>query len=156
MLDATINPDFGQAEVDPAVVNLTAYETFFQEKRRFFIEGAEIFNNFGQGGSNNFFGFNNSNPNLFYSRRIGRAPSVSADGDFVDAPRATTILGAAKLTGKTSNGWSIGAHRGGDRSRARAHHVTGSVRDSHAGRAGDQLLRCPPPARLRARRRRAS
>ena len=96
VLDATINPDFGQAEVDPAVVNLTAYETFFDEKRRFFIEGAEIFNNFGRGGSNNFFGFNNSNPNLFYSRRIGRAPSVSAEGDFVDTPLATTILGAAK------------------------------------------------------------
>jgi hypothetical protein len=108
VLDATINPDFGQAEVDPAVVNLTAYETFFQERRRFFIDGAEIFNNFGHGGSNNFFGFNNSRPSLFYSRRIGRAPSISAEGDFVDGPRATTIVGAAKLTGKTSNGWSIG------------------------------------------------
>lgn len=128
VLDATINPDFGQAEVDPAVVNLTAYETFFQEKRRFFIEGAEIFNNFGQGGSNNFFGFNNSNPNLFYSRRIGRAPSVSADGDFVDAPRATTIFGAAKLTGKTSNGWSIGLIEAVT-ARERASHVTGLVRD---------------------------
>src|SRR5688572_13906406 len=49
VLDVTLNPDFGQAEVDPAVINLTAYETFFQEKRRFFIEGAEIFNNFGRG-----------------------------------------------------------------------------------------------------------
>ena len=63
-LDATINPDFGQAEVDPAVVNLSAFETFYDEKRRFFIEGAEIFNNFGQGGSNNFFGFNTSDPDL--------------------------------------------------------------------------------------------
>ena len=129
LLDATINPDFGQAEVDPAVVNLTAYETFFPEKRRFFIEGAEIFNNYGQGGSNNFFGFNNSNPNLFYSRRIGRVPSVSADGDFVDAPRATTILGAAKLTGKTSNGWSIGVIEAVT-ARERAHHFIGLVRDS--------------------------
>jgi hypothetical protein len=128
LLDATINPDFGQAEVDPAVVNLTAYETFFQEKRRFFIEGAEIFNNFGEGGSNNFFGFNNSNPNLFYSRRIGRAPSVSAEGDFVDAPRATTILGAAKLTGKTSNGWSIGIIEAVT-ARESASHVTGALRD---------------------------
>ena len=107
-LDATINPDFGQAEVDPAVVNLSAYETFFQEKRRFFLEGAEIFNNFGAGGSNNFFGFNTSDPDIFYSRRIGRAPQEEADGDFVDAPRAATILGAAKLTGKTAGGWSIG------------------------------------------------
>ena len=126
LLDATINPDFGQAEVDPAVVNLTAYETFFQEKRRFFIDGAEIFNNFGHGGSNNFFGFNNSNPSLFYSRRIGRAPSVTADGDFVDAPRATTILGAAKLTGKTSNGWSLGLIEAVT-ARERARHVTGFV-----------------------------
>ena len=128
VLDATINPDFGQAEVDPAVVNLTAYETFFQEKRRFFIEGAEIFNNFGRGGANNFFGFNNSTPSLFYSRRIGRAPSMSADGDFVDAPRATTILGAAKLTGRTSNGWSIGIIEAVT-ARERAHRVTGSVQD---------------------------
>jgi hypothetical protein len=128
VLDATINPDFGQAEVDPAVVNLTAYETFFQERRRFFIDGAEIFNNFGEGGSNNFFGFNNSNPNLFYSRRIGRAPTVGADGDFVDAPRATTILGAAKLTGKTSNGWSLGLIDAVT-ARERAHHVTGAIRD---------------------------
>lgn len=107
-LDATINPDFGQAEVDPAVVNLSAFETFFDEKRRFFIEGSEIFGNFGTGGSNNFFGFNTSDPNLFYSRRIGRAPQAPAGGDFSDVPRATTILGAAKLTGKTANGWSIG------------------------------------------------
>lgn len=107
-LDATLNPDFGQAEVDPAVVNLSAFETFFDEKRRFFIEGSEIFNNFGLGGSNNFFGFNMSDPSIFYSRRIGRAPQGDTDGDFVDTPRATTIIGAAKLTGKTANGWSIG------------------------------------------------
>lgn len=107
-LDATINPDFGQAEVDPAVVNLSAFETFFEEKRRFFIEGADIFNNFGVGGSNNFFGFNTSDPSLFYSRRIGRAPQGRAGGDFVDVPRAATIVGAMKLTGKTANGWSIG------------------------------------------------
>ena len=107
-LDATVNPDFGQAEVDPAVVNLSAFETFFDEKRRFFIEGSEIFNNFGTGGSNNFFGFNTSDPNIFYSRRIGRPPQGQADGDFVDLPHATTILGAVKLTGKTPSGWSVG------------------------------------------------
>jgi hypothetical protein len=126
VLDATINPDFGQAEVDPAVVNLTAYETYFDEKRRFFIEGAEIFNNFGRGGSNNFFGFNNSSPNLFYSRRIGRAPSMSVEGDFVDAPLAATILGAAKVTGKTSNGWSIGLIEAVT-ARERARSTTGSA-----------------------------
>ena len=107
-LDGTINPDFGQVEVDPAVVNLTAFETFFEEKRPFFIEGSTIFSNFGRGGANNFWGFNRSEPMIFYSRRIGRAPQGSADGTFVEQPTSTTILGAAKLTGKTRNGWSLG------------------------------------------------
>lgn len=108
-LDATINPDFGQVEVDPAVVNLSEFETFFEERRPFFIEGAQIFRNFGQLGANNFWGFNRSEPNVFYTRRIGRAPQGSASADFVDRPAATTILGAAKLTGKTSGGWTFGA-----------------------------------------------
>jgi hypothetical protein len=107
-LDGTINPDFGQVEVDPAVVNLTAFETFYEEKRPFFIEGANIFSNFGQTGANNFWGFNRSEPLLFYSRRIGRPPQGSASGDFVETPTATTILGAAKLTGKTRRGWTLG------------------------------------------------
>ena len=107
-LDGTVNPDFGQVEVDPAVVNLTAFETFFEEKRPFFIEGANIFSNFGRGGANNFWGFNRAEPLLFYSRRIGRAPQGSASGDFVEQPTATTILGAAKVTGKTRRGWSVG------------------------------------------------
>ena len=104
----TVNPDFGQVEVDPAVVNLTAFETFFPEKRAFFLEGSQIFGNFGQGGANDSWGFNNSEPTLFYSRRIGRAPQVTAGGDFADVPSATTILGAAKLTGKTGGSWSLG------------------------------------------------
>src|SRR5215203_1240628 len=107
-LDGTINPDFGQVEVDPAVVNLTAFETFFEEKRPFFIEGANIFSNFGRGGSNSFWGFNRAEPMLFYSRRIGRPPQGSAEGDFVDTPTASTILGVAKLTGKIHRGWSLG------------------------------------------------
>jgi len=107
-LTGTVNPDFGQVEVDPAVVNLTAFETFFPEKRAFFLEGSQIFGNFGQGGANDSWGFNNSEPTLFYSRRIGRAPQVTAGGDFADVPSATTILGAAKLTGKTSGNWSLG------------------------------------------------
>ena len=107
-LDGTINPDFGQVEVDPAVVNLTAFETFFEEKRPFFIEGANIFNNFGSTGANNRWGFNRAEPLIFYSRRIGRSPQGQADGDFVDTPTTSTILGAAKLTGKTGNGWSVG------------------------------------------------
>jgi hypothetical protein len=121
-LNGTINPDFGQVEVDPAVVNLTAFETFFEEKRPFFLEGSQIFGNFGSGGSNNFWGFNTSDPSIFYSRRIGRAPQLSASGDFVDPPAATTILGAAKLTGKTGGGWSIGILEAlTDRETARTH-----------------------------------
>jgi hypothetical protein len=107
-LDGTINPDFGQVEVDPAVVNLTAFETFFEEKRPFFIEGANIFDNFGRTGATDFWGFNRAEPLIFYSRRIGRSPQGPADGDFVDRPAATTILGAAKLTGKTRTGWNVG------------------------------------------------
>jgi hypothetical protein len=107
-LDATVNPDFGQVEVDPAVVNLSDFETFFEEKRPFFIEGSQIFSNFGRNGANNFWGFNRSEPSLFYSRRIGRPPQGDADGQFVSRPSATTILGAAKVTGKIAGGWSVG------------------------------------------------
>jgi len=107
-IDATINPDFGQVEVDPAVVNLSAFETYFQEKRPFFIEGQHLFR-FGSGGANNNWGFNFGNPTLFYSRRIGRSPSGDVPGnDYVDYPRETRILGAAKLTGKIDDTWSIG------------------------------------------------
>ncbi len=104
-LEATINPDFGQVEADPAVLNLTTYETFFPEKRPFFIEGTQIlrFSTFG-----NQFG-----PGLFYSRRIGRAISkreikVPSDGYIKHLPQNVTILGAAKLSGKTSDGLSVG------------------------------------------------
>lgn len=108
MLNGTINPDFGQVEVDPAVVNLSDVETFYDEKRPFFIEGANVFG-FGQGGSNNFWGFNWGNPNFFYSRRIGRAPQGSLPAyDYVDLPLGTHILGAGKLTGKVGGDWNIG------------------------------------------------
>ena len=86
-LSGTINPDFGQVEADPAVVNLGAFETFFSEQRPFFVEGS---GNFQMG-------------DLFYSRRIGRAPQRNAsppDDGFAAQPAQTTILGAAKLTGK--------------------------------------------------------
>jgi hypothetical protein len=106
-LDATANPDFGQVEVDPAVVNLSAFETFYEEKRPFFIEGSNLFDSFGRNGPNNSMGFNRANPTLFYSRRVGRAPQGGASGEYVDRPTATTILGAAKLTGKTAGGWSL-------------------------------------------------
>jgi len=108
-VDATINPDFGQVEVDPAIVNLSEFETFYEEKRPFFIEGSNIFT-FGYGGANNNWGFNFSVPELFYSRRIGRPPQgdVTTPG-YVDFPPETRILGAAKLTGKVDETWTIGA-----------------------------------------------
>jgi hypothetical protein len=108
-VDATINPDFGQVEVDPAIVNLSAFETFYEEKRPFFIEGSNIFA-FGFGGANNNWGFNFGVPELFYSRRIGRAPQGRIkNADFVDYPLETRILGAAKLSGKIDESWTIGA-----------------------------------------------
>lgn len=99
-LDATIAPDFGQVEVDPAVINLTAFETFFQEKRPFFVEDAQVFD-FSLSGRNS----------LFYTRRIGRAPQgrAPAGADFQSIPTETTILGAAKLTGRLPSGLSLGA-----------------------------------------------
>jgi hypothetical protein len=93
-LEATVNPDFGQVEADPAEVNLSAFETFFAERRPFFLEGIGILS----GSVNNY----------FYSRRIGGRPPGRASGDFVDAPSASTILGAAKLTGRLATGTSIG------------------------------------------------
>jgi len=105
-LDFTINPDFGQVEADPSQVNLTAYETFFVEKRPFFIEGNNITRfpiGFGDGDL--------STEQVFYSRRIGRKPQYSpdlADGEYIRMPDFTRIIGAAKLTGKTSKGWSVG------------------------------------------------
>ena len=72
-LNATINPDFGQVEIDPAVINLSDVETFYEEKRPFFIEGLSIFN-FGYGGARSYWGFNLGGADFFYSRRIGRHP----------------------------------------------------------------------------------
>jgi hypothetical protein len=108
-LDATVNPDFGQVEVDPAVLNLSAYETYYEEKRPFFIEGASLFNNFGRGGVFLNANINWPQPQLFYSRRVGREPQgyATADG-FTRAPDRTTILGAAKLTGKLGGSWNVG------------------------------------------------
>ena len=108
-LDATINPDFGQVEVDPAVVNLSDFETFFPEKRPFFIEGSNIFS-FGGGGVNNNWSFNYGNPTSFYTRRIGRAPqgSPTQDYDYSSVPSGSTILAAGKISGKLTPEWSIG------------------------------------------------
>jgi len=107
-LDFTINPDFGQVEADPSEVNLTAFETYFSERRPFFVEGKNIY----QFQPSNTIVINNfSADNLFYSRRIGRSqhysPTLSAN-EYADIPESTTILGAMKLTGKTKDGLSIG------------------------------------------------
>jgi hypothetical protein len=96
-VNATINPDFGQVEADPAVLNLSAFETFFEERRPFFVEGASIFRIKGY--------------RPFYSRRIGKRPghfSIPSDAKMIDQPDSTTILGAVKLTGKTASKTSIG------------------------------------------------
>ena len=105
-LTGTINPDFGQVEVDPAVVNLSDFETFYPEKRPFFTEGVNIFR-FGDTPAPSHFNFIFA-PSLFYTRRIGRAPQVTPDADFAAIPADTTILGAAKVTGKLPGGYSIG------------------------------------------------
>ena len=100
-LDATVNPDFGQVEADPSVVNLSAFETFFPEKRPFFLEGQGLFR----------FDLNCNDgvcSGLFYSRRIGRNPQLSDTYSDVSNPTTTTILGASKLTGRLSNGVSVG------------------------------------------------
>jgi hypothetical protein len=92
-LEATVNPDFGQVEADPAEVNLTAFETRFQEKRPFFLEGSQL--------------FSISHPNFYYSRRIGARPIGPASADFVDYPSDSTILAAAKLTGRLPSRTSL-------------------------------------------------
>jgi len=107
-LNATVNPDFGQVEVDPAVVNLSDVETFFQEKRPFFIEGSSIFS-FGFGGASDYWGFNWPGPDMFYTRRIGRAPQGSTSyATYTDRPDGVSILGALKLTGKVGDRWNVG------------------------------------------------
>ena len=99
-VDLTVNPDFGQVESDPSVMNLTAFETFYEEKRPFFLEGLTIFEN----------EFDNNS--LFYSRRIGHSPSLNInpnDNLFVNSPDKTTILSAIKFSGTTSNGLICGS-----------------------------------------------
>jgi hypothetical protein len=92
-LDVTLNPDFGQVEADPAVVNLSAYEVFFDEKRPFFTEGSSLLDRRG----------------LFYSRRIGAPPPGEGTGDFVETRSNSTILGAAKVTGRLPSKLSLAA-----------------------------------------------
>ncbi len=106
-LDATVNPDFGQVEVDQAVLNLTVFETRFPEKRPFFVEGSQLFT-FGAG-------VDNTSMPLFFSRRVGKRPSSAfavlptAGGSVEENPSVTTILGAAKISGHSNAGLSVGA-----------------------------------------------
>lgn len=108
-LDGTVNPDFGQVEVDPAVVNLSVFETTFSEKRPFFVSNSQYFST---GGFNCYFCSNFSRLSLTYTRRIGRSPQLAGllagQSDFMDAADATTILGAGKVTGRTSKGITVG------------------------------------------------
>ncbi len=105
-LNFTVNPDFGQVEADPSQVNLSAFESFYPEKRPFFIEGRNIFNFRMTSGDGD-----GSSTGMFYSRRIGRAPHFEPelnDNEYAKIPDNTTILGAFKLSGKTRKGTSIG------------------------------------------------
>ncbi|WP_349663158.1 hydrolase [Cellulophaga lytica] len=100
-LDLTVNPDFGQVEADPGAIALDGFQIFFREQRPFFIENKNIFD----------YEFGSGQDNLFYSRRIGRNPHGRPsleDGEYADVPKNTTILGAAKFSGKTKSGWSLG------------------------------------------------
>ena len=130
-IDGTVNPDFGKVEVDPAVINLTAFETRFQERRPFFVEGSDLFRfgggdmvgpgggpggaggpggGGGGGGPGGAGGPGGGPSQILYSRRIGRRPQVAAPSDaaYSEIPEASTILGALKLTTRTSSGWSVG------------------------------------------------
>ena len=131
-LDATVNPDFGQVEADPAEVNLSAFETFFDERRPFFIEGSDL--------------LTGSVDNYFYSRRIGAAPPGRAAGDFVEYPATSTILGAAKLTGRLASGTSVGMLGAvTDDESARTFSFPDAVRHGARG-AADDLRRRPAAA----------
>ncbi len=108
-LDATVNPDFGQVEVDPASLNLSAFETYYDEKRPFFIAGSSAFR---FGGMRCMFCSNTSGLGAFYSRRIGRPPQLDGYVDdisaYADAPENTAILAAAKVTGRTEGDYTVG------------------------------------------------
>jgi hypothetical protein len=108
-LTGTVLPDFGQVEADPSQVNLTAFELFQTERRPFFLEGLDLFKlDTSLAFSSRGVSFGNESP--FYSRRVGRAPrgEAPADAAIVSMPGETTLLGAAKLSGQTSRGWTLG------------------------------------------------
>lgn len=126
-LSGTFNPDFGHVEADPAEVNLTVFETFFEERRPFFTEGMDSFR-FGESRAHSRYGFEA----FFHSRRIGRTPQRPLPGGEyleVDAPTETRILGATKISGRAPNGWSVGVLNAvTDREHARVLDPDGVVR----------------------------
>ncbi len=107
-LDLTVNPDFGQVDADPSAIALDGFQIFFEERRPFFVENKNIFDlSVSRSEAGNTF----NSDNLFYSRRIGRSPQgvvEAGPGGVVDRPDNTPIIGAAKFSGKTKKGWSIG------------------------------------------------
>ena len=107
-LVGAFNPDFGQVEVDPAVVNLTAFETFFEEKRPFFTEGSQVFLRFGRSGSSDYTSFFYPEPLLFYSRRIGRAPQGVASGDVRGRPGHDHDPRRGEARRPQRSGWNVG------------------------------------------------
>ena len=119
-LNASLNPDFGQVEVDPATVNLTDVETFLEEKRPLFVDGASIFD-FGRQGAGDYWDYKWEDPLFFYSRRIGREPQGKVpSATYKDVPDGSQILGAVKLTGRITPGWNFGMlHAVTDREMAR-------------------------------------
>ena len=124
-VDLTINPDFGQVEADPSEINLTAFESFFSEKRRFFVEGSGLFNKSSPAGR------------IFYSRRIGRRPRGFASppsGGTIEIPEASTIISAAKITGKTAGGMGIGILSALNASES------GTLRDSLGNNVGSEKI----------------
>jgi hypothetical protein len=134
-LNGTVNPDFGQVEVDPAVVNLSDVETFYPEKRPFFVENSTIFS-FGNQGANNYWGFNWPEPTFFYSRRIGRAPAGAVpDADY-------------RRAGRHYNPRRREAHREASRAELRHAGAVTAKEVADLSTAGSTRRRCQPPTYL--------
>ena len=147
-LDATFNPDFGQVEVDPAVVNLTQFETFFEERRPFFTEGAKVFGNFGRSGASDYLGFFRPEPTLFYSRgsaarRRAGPRHVCRRAGLDDHPRR------GETRGPDAKGWTARGAGGRDRPRIRTR-LRRCAGHPAGGGAADQLRGGPRAAGTRA------
>ena len=122
-LNATVNPDFGQVEVDPAVVNLSAFETFYPEKRPFFLEGSQIFGSFGSGGANSFWGFNSEDPLHFLLATNRARASARRQRRLRRYPRSHDDPGRHQAHREDEGRVEHRAARGGHRARDRAHPI---------------------------------